>query len=120
MPEVAVSGSAGRRPDVLVRPTADGRRSGGQVTRGEQYGARDVVGAARTRSWPTPRPSANSTARYSSVRDLGYPEELEPLVHCAHNLDGWEKSWGVSFEELNREAIEAVKQFLNRRPTAEN
>ncbi|MEU0804913.1 hypothetical protein [Streptomyces sp. NPDC005970] len=52
--------------------------------------------------------------------DLGYPEELEPLVHCAHNSDGWEKSWGVSFEELNREAIKAAKQFLNRRPTAEN
>lgn len=42
--------------------------------------------------------------------DLGYPEELEPLVHCAHNLDGWEESWGVSLEELNREAVEAAKQ----------
>jgi hypothetical protein len=44
--------------------------------------------------------------------DLGYPEELEPLVHCAHNLDGWEESWGVSVEELNGEAVEAAKQFL--------
>ncbi|MER6141924.1 hypothetical protein ABT174_18055 [Streptomyces sparsogenes] len=52
--------------------------------------------------------------------DLGYPEELEPLVHCAHNLEGWEKSWGVSFEGLSREAIEAAKQFLNKQPTAEN
>ncbi|TVZ76277.1 hypothetical protein [Streptomyces sp. BK340] len=52
--------------------------------------------------------------------DLGYPEELESLVHCAHNLDGWEQSWGVSFEELSREAIEAAKQFLNKLPTAEN
>ncbi|MEU9791136.1 hypothetical protein AB0E27_10940 [Streptomyces sparsogenes] len=52
--------------------------------------------------------------------DLGYPEELEPLVHCAHNLDGWEKSWGVSFEELSREAVEAARQFLNKRPTAED
>ncbi|MBT2511912.1 hypothetical protein J7I98_40455 [Streptomyces sp. ISL-98] len=52
--------------------------------------------------------------------DLGYPEELEPLVHCAHNLDGWEESWGVSFEELSREAVEAAKHFLNQRPTAED
>ncbi|QSY49442.1 MULTISPECIES: hypothetical protein [Streptomyces] len=51
--------------------------------------------------------------------DLGYPEELEPLVHCAHNLDGWEASWGVSFEELNREAVEAAKQFLSKRSAAE-
>lgn len=51
--------------------------------------------------------------------DLGYPEQLEPLLHCAHNLDGWEESWGVPFEELNGEAIEAAKQFLSKRPTAE-
>lgn len=51
--------------------------------------------------------------------DLGYPEELEPLVHGAHNLDGWEESWGVSLEELNREAVEAAKQFLDKRSAAE-
>ncbi|QUW78236.1 hypothetical protein SMIR_02985 [Streptomyces mirabilis] len=48
--------------------------------------------------------------------DLGNPEDLEPLVHCAHNLDGWEESWGVSREELNREAVEAANQFLSKRP----
>lgn len=48
--------------------------------------------------------------------DLGHPEDLEPLVQCAHNLDGWEESWGVSREELNREAVEAATQFLSRRP----
>ncbi|MFE3518518.1 hypothetical protein [Streptomyces sp. NPDC059166] len=53
------------------------------------------------------------------AEDLGYPEELEPLVHCAHNLDGWEESWGVSFEELSREAVEAAKQFLNKRSAAQ-
>ncbi|MFD7480183.1 hypothetical protein ACFV8Z_51100 [Streptomyces sp. NPDC059837] len=51
--------------------------------------------------------------------DLGYPEELEPLVHCAHNLDGWEESWGVSLEELNGQAVEAAKQLLNKRLVAE-
>lgn len=48
------------------------------------------------------------------AHDLGYPVELEPLVHCAHNLDGWEESWGVSFDELNGEAVEAAKQFLSK------
>ncbi|MFI2739519.1 hypothetical protein [Streptomyces sp. NPDC018711] len=51
--------------------------------------------------------------------DLGYPEALEPLVHCAHNLDGWEESWGVSVEELYGEAVEAAKQFLGKRSAAE-
>ncbi|MEU6167161.1 hypothetical protein [Streptomyces tanashiensis] len=51
--------------------------------------------------------------------DLGYPEELTPLVHCAHNLDGWEESWGVSLEELDREAVEAAMQFLSTRLAAE-
>ncbi|MEV5607297.1 hypothetical protein [Streptomyces sp. NPDC052225] len=47
--------------------------------------------------------------------DLGYPEDLESLVHCAHNLDGWDENWGVSLEELNREAVEAANQFLSKR-----
>ncbi|MGY1583185.1 hypothetical protein [Streptomyces sp. MN13] len=51
--------------------------------------------------------------------DLGYPIELQPLVHCAHNLHGWEESWRVPIEELNREAIEAAKQFLSKGPAAE-
>ncbi|MFI6038184.1 hypothetical protein ACIBBD_29405 [Streptomyces sp. NPDC051315] len=51
--------------------------------------------------------------------DLGYPEELEPLVHSAHDLAAWEESWGVSLEELDREAVEAAKQFLNERSAAE-
>ncbi|MFC9602532.1 hypothetical protein ACFTTN_03610 [Streptomyces niveus] len=46
--------------------------------------------------------------------DLGYPEELEPPVHCAHNLDGWEEGWGVSLEDMNREAVEVAKQFLSK------
>ncbi|MER7810376.1 hypothetical protein [Streptomyces sp900116325] len=51
--------------------------------------------------------------------DLDYPEELEPFVYCAHNLDGWEESWGVSIEELNSEAVKAAKQFLSKRSIAE-
>ncbi|WP_236584765.1 hypothetical protein [Streptomyces sp. MBT53] len=51
--------------------------------------------------------------------DLGYPGELQSLVSCALNLDGWEESWGVSVEELEREAIEAAKQFLRKWSAAE-
>ncbi|MFF7443211.1 hypothetical protein [Streptomyces sp. NPDC008122] len=51
--------------------------------------------------------------------DLGYPEELQSLASCHFNLDEWEESWDVSVEELNREAVEAAKQFLRRRPAAE-
>jgi hypothetical protein len=47
--------------------------------------------------------------------DLGHPEDLQPLVHCALNLASWEESWGISVEELNREAIEAAKQLLSKR-----
>ncbi len=47
--------------------------------------------------------------------DLGYPAELEPLVHCGHNLDGREENWGISLEELNDEAVTAAKQFLSKR-----
>lgn len=65
-------------------------------------------------------PAAGTHLIWADIaEDLGYPEELEPLVHCAHNLDGWEESWGVSFEELSREAVEAAKQFLNKRSAAQ-
>ncbi|KJK38239.1 hypothetical protein UK15_18470 [Streptomyces variegatus] len=51
--------------------------------------------------------------------ELGYPVELEPLVHCAHSLDCWEESWGGSVEELKGEAVEAAKQFLSKGSAAE-
>ncbi|WP_327660110.1 MULTISPECIES: hypothetical protein [unclassified Streptomyces] len=47
---------------------------------------------------------------------LGYPQDLEPLVHCAHNLDDWEENWGISREELDREAVEAANEFLSKHP----
>ncbi|WCD84163.1 hypothetical protein KPP03845_100483 [Streptomyces xanthophaeus] len=57
--------------------------------------------------------------RADIAHDLGDPVELQPLVHCAYDLDGWEESWGVSIEELNREAVEAARRFLGQGPTAE-
>ncbi|MFD4874432.1 hypothetical protein ACFWOB_13800 [Streptomyces sp. NPDC058420] len=60
-------------------------------------------------------PRSRSSLIWADIAyDLGYPVELEPLVHCAHNLDGWEESWGASVEELNGEAVEAAKQFLGK------
>lgn len=35
---------------------------------------------------------------------------------CAHNPEGRPQSWGVSVEELDREAIEAAKQLLSKGP----
>ncbi|MGD6741692.1 hypothetical protein ACOKM3_07605 [Streptomyces sp. BH106] len=48
--------------------------------------------------------------------DLGYPEDLEPLVHYAHNLDDWEENWDISRAKLNRQAVEAANEFLSKRP----
>ena len=61
-------------------------------------------------------PAAGAYLMWADVAfDLGYPEDLEPFVHCAHNLDGWEESWGVSCERLHREAVEAARRLLSRR-----
>ncbi|MFD4758517.1 hypothetical protein ACFWOJ_06400 [Streptomyces sp. NPDC058439] len=43
--------------------------------------------------------------------DVDRPEDLEALVHCAHNQGGREESRGDSVKELHREAIEAAKQL---------
>ncbi|MFD9569315.1 hypothetical protein ACFWBI_05670 [Streptomyces sp. NPDC059982] len=51
--------------------------------------------------------------------DLGYPDDLEPLVSCARSWDDCQESWGIPFEELNEEAVEAAKQFLIKRSAAE-
>ncbi|MCI3244992.1 MULTISPECIES: hypothetical protein [Streptomyces] len=48
--------------------------------------------------------------------ELGYPGDLEPLVQCAHSLDGWEENWDVSREQLNQEAVAAARQLLSKRP----
>lgn len=51
------------------------------------------------------------------AHDLGYPADLEPLVSCALQWDDCDEGWGTPFEELSREAVEAAKQFLAKRPT---
>ncbi len=51
--------------------------------------------------------------------DLNYPEDLQPLVSCALNLDDWDESWGVSVEALKEEAIKAAEQLLSKQPLGE-
>ncbi|MFI0716460.1 hypothetical protein ACH4SK_38905 [Streptomyces inhibens] len=46
--------------------------------------------------------------------DLDYPEDLQSLVACAVNLDGWDESWGVPVERLKNEALEAAAQLLSQ------
>ncbi|MFD6423034.1 hypothetical protein [Streptomyces sp. NPDC060198] len=58
-------------------------------------------------------PAAGTFLIWADVAyDLGYPEELGDIVACASNLEDWTDSWGVPFEELQGEAVEAAKQFL--------
>ncbi|MFD9225537.1 hypothetical protein ACFWDI_37275 [Streptomyces sp. NPDC060064] len=65
-------------------------------------------------------PAAGSHLIWADVAyDLGYPEDLQPLVSCAINLDGWDESWGVSIEALKGEALEAADQLLSTRPPGE-
>ncbi|MGW4290732.1 hypothetical protein ACWEIK_27815 [Streptomyces sp. NPDC004673] len=53
--------------------------------------------------------------RADVAHGLGHPGELEPLVRCAHRLDGWEEGGGVFVGELGREA---AKRVLSDRPAA--
>ncbi|MGY5132995.1 hypothetical protein ACWGJW_11385 [Streptomyces nigrescens] len=52
--------------------------------------------------------------------DLNYPDELQPLVVCAHNLDDWDENWNVPVEKLKNDAVEAAAHFLTQQPPAEH
>ncbi|MGW3875548.1 hypothetical protein ACWEC4_42300, partial [Streptomyces sp. NPDC005055] len=65
-------------------------------------------------------PAAGSHLIWADVAyDLGYPEDLQPLVSCASNLEDWDESWGVSIETLKENAFEAAEQLLSRQPPGE-
>ncbi|MFB7312197.1 hypothetical protein [Streptomyces sp. NPDC056192] len=65
-------------------------------------------------------PAAGSHLIWADVAyDLGYPEDLQPLVSCASNLEDWDESWGVSIETLKEEASEAAEQLLSKQPPGE-
>ncbi|MFE3901416.1 hypothetical protein ACFXPY_13955 [Streptomyces sp. NPDC059153] len=65
-------------------------------------------------------PAAGTYLMWADVAyDLGYPEDLQPLVSCALNLDDWDENWGVSVEALQEEAIEAAEQLLSEQPPGE-
>ncbi|MFF4955461.1 hypothetical protein [Streptomyces chattanoogensis] len=52
--------------------------------------------------------------------DLDYPDVLQPLVVCAHNLDDWNDNWGIPVEKLKVEAVEAAAHFLAQQPPSEH
>ncbi|MCR8575925.1 MULTISPECIES: hypothetical protein [unclassified Streptomyces] len=54
------------------------------------------------------------------VWDLDYPDALQPLVVCAHNLDDWDENWNVPVEKLKNDAVEAAAHFLTQQPPAEH
>ncbi|MFC8239266.1 hypothetical protein [Streptomyces sp. NPDC057284] len=65
-------------------------------------------------------PAAGTHLIWADVAyDLNYPEDLQPLVSCALNLEDWDESWGVSVEALKEEAIEAAEQLLSKQPPGE-
>ncbi|MEH0573015.1 MULTISPECIES: hypothetical protein [Streptomyces] len=65
-------------------------------------------------------PAAGSHLIWADVAyDLGYPEELQPLVSCASDLEDWDESWGFSIETLNEEAFEAAEKLLSEQSPGE-
>ncbi|MBY8884826.1 hypothetical protein K7472_08195 [Streptomyces sp. PTM05] len=46
--------------------------------------------------------------------DLGYPDELQPIVQCAILIDDWDEHWGVPLEELRSKALNAARQLATR------
>ncbi|WOX19997.1 hypothetical protein [Streptomyces solicathayae] len=66
-------------------------------------------------------PAAGTCLIWADVAyDLNYPEDLQPLVSCALNLDEWDASWGVSVEALKEEAIEAAGRLLSKQRPGEH
>ncbi|WP_405690924.1 hypothetical protein [Streptomyces sp. NBC_00057] len=65
-------------------------------------------------------PAAGAYLVWADVAyDLGYPEDLQPLVSCALKLDDWDENRGVPVEALKEEAIEAAEQLLSKQPPGE-
>ncbi|WP_424213396.1 hypothetical protein ACN20G_15660 [Streptomyces sp. BI20] len=59
------------------------------------------------------------TLAFEIGEDLGRPGELARLVECAHLMEAWD--WGerprnTTHEQCVREAVEAARRFLERRP----
>jgi len=50
-----------------------------------------------------------------AAMDLGYPNELEPVVTCAIQLADWNESWDIPLEQLKEEALRAARELVERR-----
>ncbi|MER6393465.1 hypothetical protein ABT236_34010 [Streptomyces sp. NPDC001523] len=49
------------------------------------------------------------TIQEDIVYELGHPAELEPLVHCAINLDAWGGAGAPPSRNSTGEAVEAAR-----------
>ncbi len=53
------------------------------------------------------------------AHDLDWPEELQPLVASALDLEDWQESWGVGRDVLTGQAVEAAEHLLSRQSPGE-
>ncbi|MFJ3800487.1 hypothetical protein ACIPSJ_29950 [Streptomyces sp. NPDC090088] len=44
--------------------------------------------------------------------ELGYPDRLQPIVHCAIELDDWNANWSTPLEQLKEEVLVAARALI--------
>ncbi|MEV6017551.1 hypothetical protein AB0M09_18620, partial [Streptomyces sp. NPDC051997] len=47
-----------------------------------------------------------------AASELGYPDRLQPIVHCASELDDWDTSWSTPLEQLKGEVVVAARALI--------
>ncbi|MER5395606.1 hypothetical protein [Streptomyces sp. NPDC002599] len=47
-----------------------------------------------------------------AASELGYPDRLQPIVHCAIELDDWNADWSTPLEQLKEEVIVAARALI--------
>lgn len=50
-----------------------------------------------------------------AATDLGYPDELQPIVECAIQLADWDERWDIPIERLKEDALSAARALIARR-----
>ncbi|NEB71568.1 hypothetical protein G3I39_31540, partial [Streptomyces fulvissimus] len=44
-----------------------------------------------------------------AATELGYPDRLQSIVHCAIELDDWNANWSTPLEQLKEEVLVAAR-----------
>ncbi|MGP3979741.1 hypothetical protein [Streptomyces sp. KR80] len=55
-----------------------------------------------------------------AAMDLGYPDELQPVVMCAIQLADWDENWSIPLERLKEDALLAARELVERREPEPN